>query len=222
MQKENSKGNNDINNTTKINEIETNKENSTSNINSNSKNLNKKRNKVIGIIAIILFIIIIILIIIFKFKIIKTNKSSTNSLYVSYNERQSYIIKNVSDSLLTEYQDNKDMLIVCMATWCTNCKEDADAISEFIKQNPDVEVIIVAQDPNKSDVETYLKETNRNWFVIFDPNKTIRAHLDPEKTTIPNTYLINKKGEVTNKYEGTMTYDQIVSFYHGDTISSEN
>lgn len=197
--------------------------------NDNKNNIKPKKNdqkfnntKIIVIITIAVIIIIILLVILFKFKIINNNKASTNSLYVSYNERQSYVIKNVSDSLLSEYQSSKDMVVICMATWCTNCKEDADAISEFIKQNPDIEVIIVAQDPEKSDVENFLKETNRNWFVIFDPDKTIRAHLDPGKTTIPNTYLLNKKGEVINKYEGTMTYDQLVDFYHAKTSPSEN
>lgn len=192
------------------------KSNNKENIKSDEKSINKKQTKnvILTVIIIILFILKVFAIL-YKAGIIH-KKYQNDSLYVPYSQRQSYVIRDVSDSLLSDYLNNKVTLVLCMATWCTNCKEDASAISEFMKQNPDVQVIIVAQDPEKSDVESYLKETNQNWFVIFDPKKTIRAYLDPGKTTIPNTYLLNEKGEVINKYEGKMSYDELVDFYNNE------
>lgn len=184
------------------------------------KDIKQKSNKKIItkkiIIIVIIVIILVAAILLYIFKDTLFSKTS----YVPYNQRQSYIIKDVNDDFLSKYLSDKNVLVICWASWCSNCKEDANAISEFIKQKPDAEIIIVAHDPEESDLEAYLKENSRNWFVIYDPEKKIREHLDPGKTTIPNTYLLNKKGEVINKYEGKMTYDELTRFYNGETITN--
>lgn len=183
-----------------------------------NKTIIKKSNKKLAIIIIIIILLLILAALGFIF--VNKDELFKNSAYIPYSQRQNYVIKDFNDDYLKDYLTNKNILVVCWASWCPNCKEDATAINEFIKQNQDIEVIIVAQDPKKSDVENYLKENNRNWFVIFDADKKIREKLDPGKNTIPNAYLVNKEGEVINKYEGKMTYDQLQRFYNGETITN--
>lgn len=191
---------------------------------SNKSNNNKKikikddRNKSRIFIFSIIFAMIILSVLVILYQSMGSSKINTISKYIPTNSRTSYIIKDATEELLKPYYDNKNILVIAFASWCHNCNDEKDSINTFMKNNPDVEVIMVSHDENKADVEKYLQENDLNWFVIFDSKKTIRYSLDPESTSIPHTFLVDKTGKVLNSHKGTLTLDNLTRFYNGEKI----
>ncbi|MNI60975.1 Sporulation thiol-disulfide oxidoreductase A precursor [compost metagenome] len=140
------------------------------------------------------------------------------SKYIPFSQRTGYVLVEANDNLLKDYMENKKMLVICWASWCHVCTSETSEIDQFINKNPDKQVIIVSHDNKKEDIENYLKENDLKWFVIYDRDRIIRKSLDPQATTIPATYLLDKKGNVINTYKSKMTLDELTRFYKGESI----
>lgn len=169
----------------------------------------KRKNIVIFIsIIFIVLIVLTLLFIYFKTDLIKKNIDLTTA-----KSRKNYIITD--DKKLSNYI-NKDekILVIFWATWCSYCLEESNELNEYIKSNPYKSIIVVSHDDNKDDVVNYLEENGYNWFVILDPEKTIRENIDPGSSGIPSSYLLNSDMNILNFHKGKLSIDQFVSFYN--------
>lgn len=177
------------------------------------KNLTKKN--IITTFILLFFIVILIFIIYFGTLFFKENKYLFNNKYIHTKKRDTYIIKNVDDTLINSYisKDN-NTLIVFWASWCQACIEESAELNNFINNNPDITVLVVSFDKSFSDLENYLSTTNYNWFIILDPNRKIRQSLDTDTKGIPAAYLINSNLDVIAKDISTMNEEQFLKFYN--------
>ena len=169
----------------------------------------KRKNIVIFIsIIFIVLIVLTLLFIYFKTDLIKKNIDLTTA-----KSRKNYIITD--DKNLSNYI-NKDekTLVIFWATWCSYCLEESNELNEYIKSNPYKSIIVVSHDDNKDDVVNYLEENGYNWFVILDPEKTIRENIDPGSSGIPSSYLLNSDMNILNFHKGKLSIEQFVSFYN--------
>lgn len=169
-----------------------------------------KRKNIVIFISII-FIVLIVLTLVFIY--FKTDLIKKNIDLTTAKSRKNYIITD--DKNLSNYI-NKDekTLVIFWATWCSYCLEESNELNEYIKSNPYKSIIVVSHDDNKDDVVNYLEENGYNWFVILDPEKTIRENIDPGSSGIPSSYLLNSDMNILNFHKGKLSIDQFVSFYN--------
>lgn len=169
-----------------------------------------KRKNIVIFISII-FIVLIVLTLVFIY--FKTDLIKKNIDLTTAKSRKNYIITD--DKNLSNYI-NKDekTLVIFWATWCSFCLEESNELNEYIKSNPYKSIIVVSHDDNKDDVVNYLEENGYNWFVILDPEKTIRENIDPGSSGIPSSYLLNSDMNILNFHKGKLSIDQFVSFYN--------
>lgn len=169
-----------------------------------------KRKNIVIFISII-FIVLIVLTLVFIY--FKTDLIKKNIDLTTAKSRKNYIITD--DKNLSNYI-NKDekTLVIFWATWCSYCLEESNELNEYIKSNPYKSIIVVSHDDNKDDVINYLEENGYNWFVILDPEKTIRENIDPGSSGIPSSYLLNSDMNILNFHKGKLSIDQFVSFYN--------
>ena len=173
------------------------------------------KKKFIILICIIFFILILLaafLFIYFKTDIIKQNSNMSIA-----KSRTSYVITE-DKNLYNNLNDKDNTLIIFWATWCHYCVEESNDLNEYIKNNPYKSIIVVSHDDNKDEVKNYLEENGYNWFVILDPEKTIRENIDPGSNGIPSSYLLDKEGKIINFHKGKLTKDQFISFFNGVEI----
>lgn len=109
---------------------------------------------------------------------------------------------------------SKNALLIFWASWCSTCLDEADALNQFILQNPDIPVIIVSHDKQKETLEKYLTHNQYHWFVIYDTEKKIRERIDPESRGIPASYLLTKDGKILSKSDSVMSYEDLINFYY--------
>ncbi|MDO4282936.1 MAG: TlpA disulfide reductase family protein [Clostridia bacterium] len=134
--------------------------------------------------------------------------------YIKTAKRSSYILKQVDENYLDHYLQSKNTLVVFFASWCGHCVEEENMITEYIENNPNIPVIIVSHDTSYEEIENYLMENNLNWFVIFDPDKSIRNKIDENSSGIPSLYLIDKDSNVLDKLKWPFSYEDIANFYY--------
>ena len=170
--------------------------------------------KKITLITILFFILIAIIIVFLYFNtdLFKIKKDITTK-----KQRKEYIVSD--DTNLSNYINKESKtLVIFWATWCEYCLQESEALNEYINQNPYNSVIIVSHDDNKDEINNYLQEKGYNWFVIFDPEKTIRENLDPGSKGIPSSYLLDTSGNITNFHKGKLSFEQFHDFFSGVQI----
>lgn len=178
----------------------------------------KKSAKIVFIILIAITILLLtfsIALIFFKNKIIYLFSNSNYIPAATGVRKDSYVIEIPDVNLLSKYQDEgQDMLVICMASWCHFCQEEAEDLNKFINNNPTKKIIVVSHDETKDDIESFLINHNYNWFVIFDPDTLIRTSLDSESTGIPAAYLLDSNSNILNSHVGKLDYDGIKDLYN--------
>lgn len=172
----------------------------------------KKKTIIFTILSIIIITIVLLAFLFFKTDLLKINKDISMKKY-----RKHYIVSD--DITLSNYINKEDKtLVIFWATWCDYCLQESEALNEYINQNPYKSIIIVSHDDNKDDITNYLKENGYNWFIIFDPQKTIRETLDPGSKGIPSSYLLDKNGITVNFHKGKLSFEQFQTFFNGIEI----
>lgn len=137
-----------------------------------------------------------------------------NLTVIDTNVDTSIRVVNEFDETFTAYDKN---LLIMFASWCPNCKEEISEIEKILnryKNNKNVNVVLIAHEYNDTIADLIdLIENDVNFGNIevnLDLKRVIRKHIDPDASTIPISYVIDKKGNVLNKYNDSLTLEKAI------------
>ena len=150
-------------------------------------------------------------------------EENTNSLNLP-TEGNNTILTAESDTTLrvvNEYDKkfftaDKNLLIM-FASWCPNCQEEISEIEKILKRYKDdknVNVVLIAHEYN--DTVTNLIDLLENDVdfgnveVKIDLGRVIRKTIDPEASTIPISYVVDKKGKVLSVHNESLTLEKAI------------
>ena len=92
------------------------------------------------------------------------------------------------------------------AWWCPPCNEEAPDLVAFSEAHPEIEVVGVAIDSERSETEEFVAKYGIKFAVVFDPEGGSGA--DWGVTGIPTTFFLDADGAVTDTIVGAGTRDQ--------------
>ncbi len=99
------------------------------------------------------------------------------------------------EGTLAQYR-GKVVVLNFFASWCTQCVEEMPTFNRLAKRLSDGEfsVIGVAIDDEPRALQAFLEQNPASFPVFFDMWE--RAKIDYEVTSLPTTYIIDKKGMI--------------------------
>lgn len=109
----------------------------------------------------------------------------------------------------------KKNLLIMFGSWCPNCQEElaeVEKILEYYKDNKNVNILVIAHEFNNTDypltgiislIENDVKFGNIE--VLVDFGRVIRKAIDPEASTVPISYVVDKSGEILATHAQTLT-----------------
>ncbi len=126
---------------------------------------------------------------------------------------------------LPKIDSGKIRVINVWATWCPPCIKELPLLAKFQAQHPDIKVILLSYDLQKSheELEAFTEKHGAgNLPVISDSRLELRRILP--FTVLPSTLIINEKGQVlyTIKGEGDWTSSEVTDFFKAFMGSSNH
>ena len=103
-------------------------------------------------------------------------------------------INEISKYTNREIKSSKFYIIYYSASWCQGCAKFQPLFNQFLKDNPDIELIYVSIDINRNSFKRYIKENHINLYVKFDYIKK-SGIMDFGGLYIPWIVMFNNKGE---------------------------
>lgn len=99
------------------------------------------------------------------------------------------------------------LLVNVWATWCGPCIKEMPSFKELLKKlnRSDVKLLAVSIDQKLYKVQDFVKENPYPFVFLHDPEANIRSIFDG---IVPATYIINKKGELVARVEGSVDWDK--------------
>ena len=102
---------------------------------------------------------------------------------------------------LSDYK-GKVVFIDFWASWCPPCRLSipyVEKLYEQYKDNEDFVVLGINLQESKEDITKFMKKQKMNYPVLLSDNKVISNY---KISSIPRFFLIDKNGDVYNKYVG--------------------
>jgi len=145
-----------------------------------------------------------------KNAISKENSSVFIDLHTTNNE----ILKAKISKNKIEFENlaNKVVLINFFATWCPPCKAEIPHLNALAsKYGTDFEVVAVLLEKNKTNEEimNFINEFNISYKVTNSNNNYLLEQAVGGVKSIPTMYLIDKKGEIKQKYVGIVLEEML-------------
>ncbi len=110
--------------------------------------------------------------------------------------------------------NGKVVMLNFWATWCPPCREEMPSMNEFYKNFKDKGLIMLAVsvDGDAQTIDNFIKKNNYTLPVYHDPGKA--AAMAYGITGVPETFVIDKKGQVAEKVIGPFDWmePQVASF----------
>ena len=99
------------------------------------------------------------------------------------------------------------LLVNVWATWCGPCIKEMPSFKELLKKlnRSDVKLLAVSIDQKLYKVQDFVKENPYPFVFLHDPDANIRSIFDG---VVPATYIINKKGELVARVDGSIDWDK--------------
>jgi peroxiredoxin len=99
------------------------------------------------------------------------------------------------------------LIVNVWATWCKPCIKEMPGFKELLRKmnRPDVKLLAVSIDQKLYKVQDFVKENSFPFVFLHDPDANIRSIFDG---VVPATYIINKKGELVARVEGSIEWDK--------------
>jgi peroxiredoxin len=113
---------------------------------------------------------------------------------------------------ILDYAENDKLTVVSFwATWCTPCKKELDAIADLYPDwvaEYDVEMVAITIDDARqlAKVKPMVSQKGWEYTILSDTNKDLMRGLNFQ--TIPQTYLLDKKGNIVYTHSGYAPGDE--------------
>ena len=118
------------------------------------------------------------------------------------------IINEYDEKLFTA---NKNLLIM-FASWCPNCQEEINEIEKILKHyknDKNVNIVLIAHEYEETLEDLInLVENDVNFGNVeikLDLGRIIRKTIDPQASTIPISYVVDKDGKVLEMHKAPIT-----------------
>lgn len=105
-------------------------------------------------------------------------------------------------------KNNKKVVLDLWASWCEPCKESLPKLVKLQKDHPQIQVILINEDNDKSDALDFLKAYPelKALNLVFDKKMQIAKKLRVE--AIPSSFVFDENGKLIERLRG----------YHTDTL----
>ena len=149
------------------------------------------------------------------------NDGASLDLPTEGNDTVLTIKSNTTLRVINEYDkkfftSNKNLLIM-FGSWCPNCQEEIaeiEKILNYYKDNNNVNIVLIAHEFEGTVTDLIdLLENDVNFGsaeVKIDLGRVIRKQLDPEASTIPISYVVDKNGNVLDKHDDSLTLQKAI------------
>ena len=112
------------------------------------------------------------------------------------------------------FTKNKNLLIM-FASWCPNCQEEISEIEkilQYYKNDKDVNIVLIAHEYEDTVTDLIDLVENQvdfgNVEIKIDLGRVIRKKIDPEASTIPISYVVDKKGNILESHNDSLTLEK--------------
>jgi peroxiredoxin len=112
------------------------------------------------------------------------------------------LISNKNDTISLKTFRDKYLLLTFEASWCNICDDDYPALVNIRKKFPkkELEILTIALDADKNSWETLAKKHGIDWYQVTDVHGMASEMISLYNlNTIPNNFLIDKKGIIFAK-----------------------
>lgn len=140
---------------------------------------------------------------------------TTSIIFANNNPFPSVSIKTLDGKSVNiqEYINNGKITVVSFwASWCTPCKRELDAIHEIYDEwveKYDIQLLAITIDDARglSKVPAMVKSKGWEFTVLADSKQELQRALNFQ--TIPQTFLLNQKGEIVYSHNGYNPGDEL-------------
>ena len=103
------------------------------------------------------------------------------------------------------------MVLNVWASWCVPCRDEALELNRThaIYKDRNVVFVGIAWNDNDGEVRKFVEQYKVPYAIALDPEGKIA--IDLGLTGVPETYLINAQGQLTQKWAGPITSTQLNS-----------
>lgn len=151
----------------------------------------------------------------FKFTFFIIGTFISISIYASGNPFPAVNIKSLDGKQVntTEYTSKGKITIVSFwATWCTPCKRELDVLNDLYGEwveKYDIQLLAITIDDSRglSKVPAMVQTKGWEFTVLADSKQELQQALNFQ--TIPQTFLLNEKGEIVYAHNGYNSGDEI-------------
>ena len=181
----------------------------------------KHKFKILNALPLVVFFFIVLSssVVLYQLKVNDKSERSIASQLIGKNipkiliPRENYIKRNTnSDNIDFKKYHNQIFVVNFFASWCAPCKIEAPIIDELSKILP---VIGIAYKDKYLDTKKFLDNFG-NPYIETGIDKSGKIAIEWGVYGVPETFLINKKGEIIYRHAGPLLYsifkDEVLPF----------
>ena len=173
-------------------------------------------------VSVILTFSLIILFIFIMYLALFSKHTNLSPSPIIGHEAPSFSLKTFDDRELSSISFNDKALVLNFwASWCVPCIEEVGVLIRASKkyQNEDIVFIAVNIWDDKENAVNFIKRYNADYPSGFDPSNEIQVNYGIEG--VPETYFINKKGIIVDRFQGQLT-DSIIGYFCSQILKEES
>ena len=158
---------------------------------------------------------------------IETPNSSVTSLENTLDiprEGNDYVITTKAKTTIrivneydTSFFTKSKNLLIMFGSWCPNCQSEISEIAKIIKyfkNDKEVNIVVIAHEYEDTINDLISLVENDVDFddieVKIDLGRIIRKTIDPEASTVPISYVVDKKGNVLKVHDESITLEKAI------------
>lgn len=137
-----------------------------------------------------------------------------NDTLIPINSKSTLRVVNEYDKNFFTAEKN---LLIMFGSWCANCQEEISEIEKILNHYKDIKgvnIVLIAHEFEETvpDLIDLLENDVDfgNVEVKIDLKRIIRKTIDPEASTIPISYVLDKKGNVLEIYNDSLTLNKAI------------
>ena len=105
----------------------------------------------------------------------------------------------------------KPVVINMWATWCTPCRREMPVLQQAQKSHPNIQFVLLNQGEKAPVVTAYLQKNQVDVPHVW-LDETMQARSTLPYQGLPNTYFLNKKGEIVAHSLGEIKHEQLEQY----------